>query len=165
MGTGSEPLAAALGESGCREVPVPILSRELVLYEEHRRGCFRVVACSGKFGITPGMPLVEAAALGPVQCELHDPLADEAVLKKLAGWCEQFSPIVGIEGTDDLCLDVTGLGPLFGGEEAIVQQIARAFGRLGLQARLALADTLGAAWAMAAFWGGGGRRRAAGEIG
>src|SRR5262245_39359011 len=53
---------------------------DLVLYEEYRRGCFRVVACTGKHGITVGMPLAEAMALGAVRAQKHDPLADRAAL-------------------------------------------------------------------------------------
>lgn len=43
------------------------------------------------------MPLAEATALAPAHFEQHQPEADRAALEALAGWCEQFSPIVGIE--------------------------------------------------------------------
>jgi protein ImuB len=99
------------------------------------------------------MMVAEASARANVRFELHDPQADQAALLKMAAWCEQFSPVVGIEGTDNLCLDVAGIGQLFGGEEALVQQVKRAFDRLRLEARLAVADTLGAAWAFAHFDG------------
>ena len=126
-------------------------ARELLLYEQFRRGSFRVVACSGRYGIRPGMSLAEATALGNVECQEHDPLADRAALTKLAGWCEQFGPIVGIEEPDNLLVDVTGLGSLFGGEERLAEQVMRAFQRLGLTARVAIADTVGAAWAISHF--------------
>jgi protein ImuB len=122
--------------------------RELILYAPDR-GCLRVVTTS-KRGIAIGMPLAEAMALAPsTHFEQHDPGADRAALLELAAWCEQFSPVVGIEPPDNLCLDVTGLGSLFGGEESLAQQIARTFQRRGYEARLAIADTLGAAWALA----------------
>ena len=99
-----------------------------------------------------GMPLAEATALAPAaHFELHDPAADEAALGQLAGLCEQFSPLVGIHPPDTLCLDVTGLGPLFGGEESLAQQVARAFHQWGFLVQVAMADTLGAAWAAAHF--------------
>ncbi len=75
----------------------PELKRcELVLYAPER-GCFRVVACSGKYGVRMGMPLAEATALAPAHFQQHDPQADQQALAHLAAWCEQFSPIVGIQ--------------------------------------------------------------------
>ncbi len=99
----------------------------------------------------PGMSLAEATALGNVECQENDPLADRAALLQLAGWCEQFGPIVGIEEPDNLLVDVTGLGSLFGGEERLAEQVVRAFQRLGLTVRVAIADTVGAAWAICTF--------------
>jgi protein ImuB len=72
----------------------------------------------------------------------------------LAAECQQFSPLVGCERTaapESLFFDVTGLGPLFGGEEALARRIVQWFRRRGLEIRLAIADTLGAAWALAHF--------------
>ncbi len=115
----------------------------MALYAADRRGLLRISACSGRHGMTIGMPLAEATALANAHFEPHDPLADQAALVQLAAWCEQFSPLVGIEAPDNLLLDVTGLAPLFGSEQALVEQVARAFGRLGLRTRIALADTIG----------------------
>ena len=94
----------------------------------------------------------------------HDPQADRLVLEKLAQWCEQFSPVVALPHDvpargpagepchpECLYLDVTHLGPLFGGEQNLAQQVVRAFAERGYHARLALADTLGAAWAVSHF--------------
>jgi protein ImuB len=75
-------------------------------------------------------------------------------LEALAAECQQFSPLVGCERTaapESLFFDITGLGPLFGGEESLVRQITEWFLRRGLEIRLAIADTLGAAWALAHF--------------
>ena len=75
--------------------------------------------------------------------------------ESLAKWCEQFSPCVGLEQSDapeSLLLDVTGLAHLFGGEAALAEQIARKFADRGLTIRLAIADTVGAAWAVSR-WG------------
>ena len=97
------------------------------------------------------MPLAEATALAGAHIEEHDPSADRATLAQLAAWCEQFSPIVGLEEPDNLLLDVTGLGPLFGGEHILAEQIVRAFHRRGLAIQLTIADTVGAAWALAHY--------------
>jgi protein ImuB len=50
-----------------------------------------------------------------------------------------------------LLLDVTGCAHLFGGEEAMARQIARDFQRGGLSPRVGIADTVGAAWALARY--------------
>jgi protein ImuB len=132
-----------------------------VLYELHSRGELRVVAGGSACGIRPGMPLAEATALAancsPVILP-HDAVVDRAALIELALWCERFSPAVAIEAgerPDGLALDVTGLGPLFGGEAALVERVVREFRERGLTARVAIADTLGAAWAAAREWTSG----------
>ncbi len=67
--------------------------------------------------------------------------------------CGRFSPIVGLEPFDNesILLDITGLAHLFGGEAALVEEIARDFARVGGSIRIALADTIGAAWAVANY--------------
>jgi protein ImuB len=106
------------------------------------------------------MPLAEATALagyaaaGPPHLELHDPAADRAALEALAEWCQRYSPSVGLEEAEQpesLLLDVSGLGPLFGGEAALARRVVRQFQNRNLTARVTIADTLGAAWAVARF--------------
>ena len=64
-------------------------------------------------------------------------------------YCGRFSPIVGVDPTDrtNILLDITGLAHLFGGETALADAIVRGLKQLGLRIDLAIADTLGAAWA------------------
>ena len=81
-----------------------------------------------------------------------DPLADRRALEALAEWSARFSPIVGLENStapESLLLDVTGLAHLFGGEASLAEKILGDFTRRGLTVRVAVADTIGAAWAMA----------------
>ena len=127
--------------------------------------------------IRPGMPLAEALALAgwaaqtaerpapdsaaaatdriaetQLHLEAHDPLADRLALEQLAEWCQRFSPIVGLEDAQDpesLLLDVTGLSHLFGGEELLAHQIEQQFDHRGLSCRVAIADSIGSAWALA----------------
>jgi len=83
-----------------------------------------------------------------------DPWADRKALESLAQWCEQFSPAVGLEQSDapeSLLLDITGLAHLFGGEAALTALITGKFRNRGLGIRLAIADTVGAAWATSHF--------------
>jgi protein ImuB len=72
---------------------------------------------------------------------------------RLLEHCGRFSPILGREPTDpqSLLLDITGLAHLFDGEPALAGEMVSDFRRLGMNIRLALADTIGAAWAAAKY--------------
>jgi protein ImuB len=47
-----------------------------------------------------------------------------------------------------LFLDVTGIGVLFGGEEELGREVVAELKRLGYEVRVAVADTIGAGWAL-----------------
>lgn len=104
-------------------------------------------------GVRPGMPVAEARGTLPrLRLFESDPQRDLAALERCAGWAERFSPRVGLEeGPTPQCLlfDVTGCAPCFRGEERLARLAAEGFRRRGWIARIALADTLGAAWGLA----------------
>jgi protein ImuB len=81
--------------------------------------------------------------------------ADAAALRRLALWATRYTPAVGAwkeeNGADGLFLDVAGAAHLFGGEAKLMVDLSRRLAGFGLPARLALADTPGAAWALAHF--------------
>ena len=80
---------------------------------------------------------------------------DQSRLAALAAYCDRFSPAVGVESSadpDSLLLDITGLAHLFGGETALARQIVDDFAQRGLNVRVAIADTVGAAWAVRRVW-------------
>jgi protein ImuB len=84
-------------------------------------------------------------------------LQNRGLLRSLAHRCRQYSPLVGIadsEPPDSLVLDITGGAHLFGGEPRMVRQVLADFRRLGFLARAAVADTVGAAWAVTRIAGG-----------
>ncbi|HYW81515.1 MAG TPA: DNA polymerase Y family protein, partial [Thermoguttaceae bacterium] len=88
----------------------------------------------------------------------HDPTADREALESLAVWSGRFSPTVAVEQSpapECLLLDITGLAHLFGGEVSLGETILEGFGRLGLVASVGVADTIGAAWAVARYGGEG----------
>jgi protein ImuB len=100
------------------------------------------------------MPVAEAMARMRLHLERHDPIADRAALEELARRCEAFSPIIGLEeGAEPECLylDITGLAALFGSEASLASQIVGSFERRGFVVRLAVAETWGAAWALAHY--------------
>jgi protein ImuB len=81
-----------------------------------------------------------------------DPLEEWLALEELARACQTFSPIVGLDETDPLgtlLLDITGLEDLFGGETGLVRAVHAEFARRKIPVQLAVADTLGVAWAIA----------------
>src|SRR4029077_2813812 len=102
-------------------------------------------------------PLAEARALlvtAAARFEPHDPRADRLALQKLARWCRRFTLLVAVEEAetpDSLLLDITGCGPLFGGERALAAKVVDEFRRLGYRARAAVADTIGVAWGVARY--------------
>ena len=101
-------------------------------------------------GLAPGMPLADGRAIVPgVVVHPADPAADARALERLARWTDRFTPRVMPDGIDTIFLDIAGCARLFGGDEALMASLRSALEDFGLTARLALADTPGAAWALA----------------
>lgn len=95
------------------------------------------------------MPLTEATALANPHLEKFNPQADRTALLKLAAWCEQFSPAIAVEEPDCLYMDITGLVPIFGSEQALATQMRKAFHERSLIMQVAITDTYSGAWALA----------------
>lgn len=101
-------------------------------------------------GVYPGQPLRDALAICPaLATQARDAAAEAAFLTRLRRWAGQFSPLVAEEPPDALALDITGCAHLFGGEAAMVDRIGAALEGMGLSVQAGLADTPGAAWALA----------------
>jgi protein ImuB len=123
-----------------------------------------VTRAAAERGVRAGARLTDARALDPALVTVPaDPDGDAALVRRLARWAERWSPLVEVDG-EGLRLDVSGVAHLFGGEEALVRDVGRRFAALGLTARVAIAPTAAAAWALARFSpspleGEGGSRR------
>ncbi len=103
-------------------------------------------------GIDKGMEVADARALFPSLQVIDDaPGLSVKLLRGLAEWCIRYTPSVAIDPPDGLILDVTGCAHLFGGEEAYLKVIIDKLNSFGYHARAAMADTIGAAWAIAHF--------------
>lgn len=118
----------------------------------------KVTACcerASKLGVRAGMVVAEAVATLPSLICLEEDLdADRQALIELAAWAQRYSPIVGLEeaiAPSCLYLDITGGADCFGGEEALVHKAHGEFEKNGWGVNIALANTLGAAWAIAHF--------------
>jgi protein ImuB len=94
------------------------------------------------------MPLTEATALANPHLEKFDPQTERLALRKLAAWCEQFSPAIAIEEPDCLYMDLTGLVPIFGSEQSLITQMRRVFHERRLIMQVAVTDTYAGAWAL-----------------
>ena len=103
-------------------------------------------------GLKPGMALADARAMYPgIAVADADPDADRRTLVAIADWCDRYTPLVGLDPPDGLLLDISGCAHLFGGEEALRRDITARLHAQGFQARAAVADTVGCAWAVARY--------------
>jgi protein ImuB len=111
-----------------------------------------VNAAAAREGLGPGLGLADARARCPhLRSAEAEPENDGRALLKLARWCGRYSPSLNRDGAQGLWIDVTGAAHLFGGEASLCGDLEARLARLGFTARLGLADTLGAAWALARF--------------
>ena len=105
-----------------------------------------------KEGIRKNMPLVDARFILPgIQVIDEQPDRASKLLKALAEWCTRYTPIATVDEPNGLLLDVTGCTHLFGGERSYCREIILRLKGSGYNVRGALADTVGAAWAIARF--------------
>jgi protein ImuB len=101
-------------------------------------------------GLHRHMTLADARAFCPDLISARAaPEHDKRFLAALRRWVTRYCPWVGLEGIDGLVLDVTGAAHLWGGEKAMLADMRDRLERAGLSVRLGLADTRGAAWALA----------------
>ncbi len=103
-------------------------------------------------GLKPGMPLADARAMYPqIKVEHTDDTADQNLLEAITDWCSRYTPLTGLNAPDGMMLDITGCAHLFGGEEAMRQDMTRRLRTQGFTARAAIAGTVGAAWGFARY--------------
>jgi protein ImuB len=109
-------------------------------------------ASAMRAGLSPGLGLADARAICPqLATASAEPEKDAACLLALARWSGRYSPSLNVDGDDGLWLDVSGVPHLFGGARALLADMARRFAKLGFTARIALAETLGGAHALARY--------------
>lgn len=103
-------------------------------------------------GVRPGQTVADTLALWP-RLEVHDAdtEADAAALKALAAWCLRFAPAVALDAPDGVFLDIDGCAHFWGGEAGMAHAVRDRLARQGIPARIAIADTFAAAWALARY--------------
>ena len=130
----------------------------IVRTEYGRRTIIATCPVSEKLGIVVGWSLGDALALhSKLLVGEIDPMKDKMELTTLANWCGRYTPFVAFDesrieiGERGLWLDITGCAHLFGGEKKLLDNIIDRLCHIGLTARGVIADTPGAAWALAHF--------------
>jgi protein ImuB len=133
----------------------------LALWEK-QKGAMRIVALDLKAsaeGLTVGQTVSDARAVVPnLNAREIDQAATAQIFAEFADWHSNASPIVSVV-TDqvpygDLCLDISGVSHLFGGEETMLAQLTGRLEALGFTVSGAIASTIGAAWALARYMPG-----------
>lgn len=131
--------------------------------ERGQLGLVAVNAAAEAGGLTPGLSLAEARALLPgLVTAPHEPETDARAIARLAAWCGRYSPWTapcstaegtgqGPGGAAGILLDVSGCCHLFGGESVLLEDLQARLAGFGYTVRVAMADTIGAAWAMARY--------------
>ena len=117
-------------------------------------------------GVAPGLPLAQARALLPhLNVAAADPRAEWRTLENLADWCGRYTPWTAVDGNDEdgndkegdtgagagIWLDISGCAHLFGGEQNMLDDLTDRLAAFGFTAIAAVADTPGAARAVARF--------------
>ena len=132
-------------------------TRPVVLEATGPRGSSVAACCAtaAAQGIRTGMPVAEAKSLlRDVVIEPHEPLADAEALRKLAEMCDRFSPCVALEEGEEpesLLLDISNLAHLLGSDARLAGRVDKFFTKRKYRVQIAVADTIGLAWAVAHF--------------
>jgi protein ImuB len=130
------------------EAPLVMVGRD-----GRRRVVLAVDAAAQTAGLRVGMPATKAQVLVPgLILQDADPAADVAALDRLALWMlQRFAPIVAPDPPDGIVIDSTGADHLHGGEAAMLATLIDKLAGVGIRAHGAIADTWGAAHALARF--------------
>ncbi|MFC3694880.1 Y-family DNA polymerase [Chenggangzhangella methanolivorans] len=127
------------------EAPLVLIGRE-----GSRRAVAAVDAAAYGAGLRVGMAATKAQALvRDLIVQDADPAADAEALERLAIWALRFAPIVAPDPPNGLVIDTTGADHLHGGEAAMLETLVGRLAIAGAHARAAVADTWGAAHAIA----------------
>lgn len=98
------------------------------------------------------MPLAKAQVLVPgLRIEDADQSGDIDALERLAFWALRYSPVVAADAPDGIVLDIDGAAHLLGGDEDLARDLHERLSAAGYTCQIGIADTWGAAHALARF--------------
>ena len=104
------------------------------------QGVYRGMAAADAQAITTGLQVLD-----------HIPGKEAKLLRQLGLWCIRYTPVVVIDPPNGLILDISGCAHLWGGERGYLKEIVNKLRTSGYDARAAIADTIGTAWAIARY--------------
>jgi protein ImuB len=128
------------------EAPLVLTGRD-----GRRRVVLALDTAARRTGLRLGMPAAKAQALVPgLIMKDADPATDTKALDRLALWAlQRYAPIAAADPPDGLVIDVTGAAHLHDGEDALLKGMVERLAAAGIAARAAIADSWGAAYALA----------------
>lgn len=130
-----------------REVPFI-----LVAPERNRIIAMAINPVAKAQGINVGMGAADAKAMVPEIQVIDDvPGQNYKLLKALGEWCIRYSPLISVDMPNGLLMDISGCAHLWGNERDYLKEIITRLRSKGYDVRGAIADTSGAAWAIARF--------------
>lgn len=96
------------------------------------------------------MALADARAAVPgLKARMAETHSDAQTLVALADWLGRYGPTRNVDGADGAWVDITGVAHLFGDEAGLCRDLISRLAQAGISVRIGLADTLGAAHALA----------------
>jgi protein ImuB len=133
--------------------PSPEAPLVLVGRDGRRRVVLAADRAAKHAGVTVGMAASQAQAMLPgLIVQEADLAGDCQALERLALWAlQRYSPIVAADTPDGIVIDTTGADHLHGGEDRMLTQLVERLSVSGTTARAAIADSWGAAHAVARF--------------
>mgnify|MGYP001826033789 FL=1 len=172
--SGYEKIATSKGGGEPGKSSAPASKAPVLLWKEDpRRGRLLVACCprARSLGAAPGMAIAQASELvhkasaTTAIIQPHDRSLDEEAMTRIAARVQQqLTPLVAIETLDpkpwaghprhqseSLLGDISGVTHLFGGETGLLRAADQLLAAIGLRARMAIADSLGAAWALSHY--------------
>lgn len=119
----------------------------------NRREIIALDAVATSLGLRKGTAISKAQSMiKGLHVADFDPIGDEKALDRLALWAlQRFSPLVAADAPDGIVIDIAGAEHLHGGEEAVLRKILEQLEAASLSGKAALADSWGAAHALARF--------------
>jgi protein ImuB len=129
--------AALAKNQGCSDEPSIVVAKQ-----NNALQITSLDAAAAQLGLEVGLPLANARAICPqLRVFDADEVADIKTLNDIADWCDRFTPLVALDSTHGLFLDITGCAHLFGGEAALMRRVCDALTGQGFAVSAAIAGT------------------------
>lgn len=131
-----------------------LANQPFVLYEtKHNR---MVVTAANNLaeekGVYSGTILADARAIIPcLQIKEDTPELFTDVIKKMAVWFIRYAPVVAVDMPDGIIINATGCAHLWGNEQQYLTHITERLKQLGYTTKIAIAGSIGTAWAITRF--------------